>query len=157
LSARADWVRDDFLDAAPAADFQAAVLRFYTAVVQPPLHAATLGHRSGLVRHGLAHLLRSPDPLPVKLGRCLHATGPSHVAGLGPAFWSATAQALDPDRHPAWTAPVVAGLRRLGLLAEGRGDGAVDVYAMLSDVYRRLLAAEPDLTALHLDHFLTLV
>src|SRR5436190_10350397 len=68
-AARADWLHDDFLDTASAADFQAAALAFYEAVVQPPLHAESLKRRAGLVRHGLAHLLRSPDPLPVKLGR----------------------------------------------------------------------------------------
>src|SRR5262245_6416740 len=70
-AARADWLHDDFLDAAGADDFRSAVLHFYEAVVRPPLHAATVARRAGLVRHGVAHLLRSPDPLPVKLGRCL--------------------------------------------------------------------------------------
>src|SRR5438128_428568 len=63
-AARTDWLHDDFLDAASAADFQTAALAFYEAVVQPPLHAGSLKRRAGLVRHGLAHLLRSPDPLP---------------------------------------------------------------------------------------------
>jgi MoxR-like ATPase len=157
LAARAEWLNDATLDTAPAAHFQAALLHFYRAVVVPPLHAAALGRRAGLVRHGLAHLLRSPDAVGVKLGRCLDAAGPYHVPGLGPAFWSAAAQALDPDRHPSWTPPVVAGLRRLGLLGGRGGNGPGEVYTALAASYSRILAEEPGLTALHLDHFLTLV
>jgi hypothetical protein len=156
-AARAGWLHDEFLDSAGADEFRAAVLRFYEAVVTPPLHAATLARRAGLVRHGLAHLLRSPDPLPVRLGRCLDPAGPYFVAGRGPAFWSAAAQALDPDRHPAWTPPVLAGLRRLGLVAGRRGADPAELYAAVLGAYERMLADEPRLTALHLDHFLTLV
>src|SRR5262249_31099238 len=82
--ARTLWLRDDFLITASPAEFQAALRAFYEAAVDLPLHSATLLRRSGLVRHGVAHLLRSPDPLPVKLGRCLDAAGPYYVAGLGP-------------------------------------------------------------------------
>ena len=39
------------------------LLRFYEDCVQPPLHVATLRRRAGLVRHGLSHLLRCPEPL----------------------------------------------------------------------------------------------
>jgi hypothetical protein len=157
LAAQGEWLRDEFLDAAPVADFQTVLRAFYEAVVDPPLHSTTLHRRTGLVRHGLAHVLRSPDALPLKLGRCLDAAGPYYVVGLGPAFWSAVAQALDPDNNPAWTPSVVSGLRRLSLNLDRRGGSPAVFYAALLGCYRRLRAAEPTLTALHLDHFLTLV
>jgi MoxR-like ATPase len=155
-AARADWLGDDFLDGAGADDFRAAVQRFYEAVVCLPLHTATLARRAGVVRHGLAHLLRSPDPVPVKLGRCVDPAGPYYVAGLGPAFWSGVAQAMDPDHNPAWTPPVVAGLRRLGLVKARRAEVPGKTYADLLAAYRHILARQPILTAQHLDHFLTL-
>src|SRR5947209_7219696 len=115
LAARPGWLNDAFLDAATPEEFLAALDQFYRAVVHPPLHAETLRRRIDLVRHGIAHLLRSRDPLPVRLDRCLSSTGTYFVAGLGPAFWSAIAQALDPQRHAAWTSFTLMGLRRLGL------------------------------------------
>jgi hypothetical protein len=95
--------------------------------------------------------------LPVRLDRCLAPTGTYFVAGLGPAFWSAVAQALDHTRYPAWTAATLAGLSRLGLARWHSGDGATAVYAAMLATYRRVLRLEPSLTALHVDHFLLLV
>ncbi|HEY1376618.1 MAG TPA: DUF2461 family protein [Gemmataceae bacterium] len=155
-SAAADWLRDDLLDSLTADDFRTALLRFYAAVVSPPLHADTLARRAALVRHGLAHLLRNADPLPVRLGRCVAADGPYFVPGVGPAFWSAAAQALNPDRHPGWTRDTLAGLRRVGLI-DDRRDGPTELYAALLTAYGRILAREPGLTALHVGHFLGLV
>src|SRR5262245_56227661 len=71
LAASADFLNPPFVDGAADADFQAALVRFYEACVQPPLHAATLRRRAGIVRHALGHLLRCPDPLPRKAERCL--------------------------------------------------------------------------------------
>ena len=73
------------------------------------------------------------------------------------AFWSALLQGLDPQRNPAWTPAVVAGLRRLGLARWRTHDGPDRVYAGLLDAYGQLRSLAPTLTALHLDHFLTLV
>jgi 5-methylcytosine-specific restriction protein B len=156
VSARADWLRDDFLDAASPHEFAAALERFYADCVTPPLHADALRRRAGIVRHGLAHLLRAADPAPIKIARCVDSSGPYHVAGLGPAFWSAALQALDPHRAPAWTPAVRLGLERLGLVRRRAGDTPAEVYAALADAYRQLREWEPKLTALHLDHFLTL-
>src|SRR5262249_61211023 len=103
------------------------------------------------------HLMRSRDPLPVRLDRCLASAGTYFVAGLGPAFWSAVAQAIEPARSPAWTTAMLAGVTRLGMSRWHSGDGAAAVYAALSATYRRILRQEPSLTALHIDHFLTLV
>jgi hypothetical protein len=156
-AARGEFLAEAFLDGAGDADLRAALVRFNGACVQPPLHADVFTRRVGIVRHALGHLLRCPDPLPVKLGRCLAADGPYYVAGLGPAFWSGLAQALDPARYPAWLPAVEVGLRRLGLASWQASDGPAAVYAGLLRAYDRLRALAPGLTALHADHFLVLV
>ncbi len=157
LSASVKFLFPDFLDNASVADLGDALVRFYEACVQPPLHGETLRRRAGIVRHGLAYLLRGRDPLPVKAAACLSATGTYHVAGLGPRFWSAALQALQPSHHPGWTPAILAGLARLGLANGRRGDGPEVVYAALLSAYARIQALEPALSALHVDHFLTLV
>jgi hypothetical protein len=157
LGAAGTFLRPQFIDEAPEADLQTVLVRFYEACVQPPLHGDTLRQRSGVVRHALGHLLRCPDPLPRKMERCLAVGGPYHVAGLGPAFWSALGQGLDPLQHPAWTRGVERGLHRLGLARWSTGHGPGQVYAALLDLYAELLSRETGLSALHLDHFFTLV
>src|SRR5262245_42754249 len=62
---------EQFLDSASPADFQAALLHFYQACVQPALHAEVIRRRSEMVRHALGHLCRCADPLPRKAERCL--------------------------------------------------------------------------------------
>ena len=156
LAATVTVLDDNLLDRSTE-DFQAALLRFYDGCVQPPLHADRLRRRAGIVRHGLAHLLRCPDPLPQKLQRCLAADGPYFVAGLGPLFWSAVAQGLRPVCNAPWTPAVAAGLRRLGLLKTQPHDGPEAVYAALQDAVGRLRTAAPALSALHCEHFLSLV
>src|SRR5262249_54100919 len=152
--ATARFLYEDFLDSAPEADLADALVRFYEACVRPPLHAPTLRRRAGLVRHGLAYLLRGRDPLPAKAEACLTPGGPYHVPGLGPQFWSALLQGLNPARNPSWTADTLAGLRRLGLFRPRPGDAPAAVYAGLVAAYARVLALEPGLSALHVDHFL---
>jgi hypothetical protein len=156
LTARKIWLYDEFIDGANPEEFMNAVADFYRAVVHLPLHAETLRRRIDLIRHGIAHLARSRDPLPVRLERCLATAGTYYVAGLGPAFWSAVTQALDAQRHPAWTASTMAGLGRCGLARWHAGDSPAAIYAALLATYRRLLTREPSLTALHVDHFLLL-
>jgi 5-methylcytosine-specific restriction protein B len=146
-----------FVDGAREPDFTDTLVGFYQATVQPALHTATVRRRAGLVRHGLGHLLRCRDPLPRKLERVLAADGPYHIASLGPAFWSAVAQGLDPVRHPSWLPGAEAGLRRLGLANWQTHDPPATVYAALLTAYAHLRELEPRLTALHLDHFLSLV
>jgi MoxR-like ATPase len=146
---------EQFLDSAGAAEFQTALVRFYEACVQPALHVEVVRRRAGALRHALGHLRRCADPLPRKAERCLDPSGPYHVTGLGPAFWSALFQALTPDQNAGWTPDTAAGLRRLGLSpADAVGPGAA--YAAVLDAYRALHALQPGLTAQHLDHFLTL-
>jgi hypothetical protein len=157
LAARNELLADGFLDAAGDENFLDVLSRFYEAVVQPPLHGDTLRRRRGVVRHALCHIVRCADSLAQKAARCLAADGPYGVPGLGPAFWSAVFQGLDPTRHPAWMPAIERGLRRLGLAAWRRHDGPGAVYAALVEAYGQILSLAPDLTALHVDHFLGLV
>jgi MoxR-like ATPase/uncharacterized protein (DUF2461 family) len=156
LSATACFLYGDFLDRACDTDLAEALLRFYDACVEPPLHPQTLRQRIGLVRHGLAALLRGRDPLPAKVQACLAANGPYHVPGLGPQFWSALLQALHPMQHPGWTAAILEGARRLGLFRRGPGASPATIYGDLQQCYRSI-QAQARLSALHIDHFLTLV
>ncbi len=157
LSATARFLYPAFLDDASDADLSAALTRFYEAVVDPPLHAGAIQSRIGIVRHGLGCLLHGRDPLPARMGACLAPGGPYHVAGLGPAFWSALFQAAQRTRRPGWTPAVVAGLRRLDLARWRSGDGPAPVYGGLLAAYERIQALTPEANALHVDHFLTLV
>jgi hypothetical protein len=156
LAARAGLLSAPFLDGAGEGEFQTSLVRFYEATVQPPLHADVVRRRSGILRHALSHLLRCRDPLPRKLEHCLAADGPYHLGGLGPAFWSALAQGLDPNRNPAWLPAIETGLRRFELASWQPHDRPATVYAGLMQAYNRVRALAPGLSALHVDHFLTL-
>jgi hypothetical protein len=157
LGASARFLYPNFVDGAPDADFADALVRFYEACVSPPLHADVVRRRAGILRHGLAYLLRGRDPLPAKAESCLSPAGPYHVSGLGPAFWGTLLQGLAPARNPGWTPAAVEGLRRLGLSGPQRGAAPAAAYAALQAAYARVQALEPALTALHVDHFLTRV
>jgi MoxR-like ATPase len=157
LSASARFLYPDFLDKASTEELTEALIRFHHACVALPLHVETLRRRSGIVRHALGYLLRGRDPLPVKAAACLCARGVYHVAGLGPQFWSALLQALQPAHHPGWTPAILKGLERLGMARWCSGVGPDVVYAALISAYDRIQSLEPGLSALHVDHFLTLV
>jgi hypothetical protein len=155
-SATARFLYADQLDTASDDDLREALVRFHDAVVRPPLHTATLRRRLGFVRHALGYLLRGQDSLPAKLEAVLTPTGTYHVPGLGPVFWSAVLQSTAPGRLPGWTPAIVAGLVRLGLVEVDAATPGT-LYLRLLAVYDRLRALRPGLTALHLDHFLSLV
>jgi hypothetical protein len=157
LAAGKSFLNAAFVDTASEPDMQAALAGFYEACVRPPLHFEVLRRRAGVVRHALGHLLRSGDPLARKAERCLDPMGPYHVAGLGPSFWSALFQGLDPVHHPAWTPATEMGLQRLGLARRPAHAGPGPVYASILGVYAELLGRNRDLSALHLDHFFSLV
>jgi hypothetical protein len=157
MAARDSLLSETFLVGAREDEFRTALSEFYAACVQPALHAAGPARRAGVLRHALGHLLRCPDPVPQKLERCLAANGPYHVAGLGPAFWSALCQALDPAVNPSWLPATEAGLRRLGLASWRVHAGPAQAYAGLLAGYAKLQALAPGLSAPHLDHFLSLV
>ena len=157
LSATARFLYPAFLDEASDADLSAALTRFYEAVVDPPLHAGAIQSRIGIVRHGLGCLLRGRDPLPARMGACLAAGGPYHVAGLGPAFWSALFQAArrrgGPAGRPRWSPGCGDSAWPAGDPATGRPPSTPPSSPLTnaSGRWRRRR------TALHVDHFLTLV
>jgi MoxR-like ATPase len=157
LAARGEFLNEAFVDGATEGEFQTALGRFYSECVLPPLHAETLCRRAGVVRHALSHLLRCRDPLPYKADRCLNPDGPYAVAGLGPSFWSALFQGLDPKRNAGWTPAIVAGLSRLGLTETQPGDGPAAFYAAILTAHAPIRSLEPSLSALHIDHFLSRV
>jgi uncharacterized protein (DUF2461 family) len=154
LSARRELLSDAFLDGAGEVEFRTALLCFANACLPPGLD---VGDRAGVIRHGLAHVLRCPDPPPRKIERCLAPDGPYSVPGLEPAFWSALVQALNPRDNAGWTPAVEAGLRRLGLAHWRPHHRPGRVYAAIQHAYGRIREQAPDLTALHVEHFLGLV
>lgn len=156
-AATARFLYSDFLDRASDADLAEALGRFYEACVQPPLHLGTIRARAGLLRHGLAALVRGRGSIAKRLEACVAPTGAYHVPGLGPSFWSAVAQALSPMRNPGWLSATVAGACRLGLYQPRPDDQPATVYAALLQAAAKVRAMEPHLSALHVDHFLALV
>jgi hypothetical protein len=152
VRAPATWLNSQFLADAPIDDFRAAVAEFYCRVVPQPLFVESLHRHIDRIRDGVGHIVFSHDVLPVKLERCVRERGVHSVCGVGPTFWSAIAQALDPLRLPAWTMDVVAGARRLGLIQRKR-----IWYGDLIGACERCRRHDPRLTATHVDHFLTLV
>jgi MoxR-like ATPase len=138
-------VAERFLDHATDAELHNAVLRLYEAVVPWPLHPPTR-REAALVRHAVGHLLRCPDPLVIKIERCLTPNGAYFVPGLGGAFWSAVLRGMGPA--PAWVPTVMDGLRRLGLVR-----GPHIGWADLAAAYTQIRAVCPTLTLAHIDHF----
>jgi hypothetical protein len=125
---------------------------FYEQVVPLPLFTESLRRHADRVREGICHIVFSQDVMPVKVERCVAEAGAFHVRGLGAAFWSAVAQALDSLRLPAWTTDTVAGARRLGLIRRKK-----IWYGDLVGACEHIRRYDPRLTATHVDHFLTLV
>jgi MoxR-like ATPase len=157
LSATARFLYPEFVDGASDAESCAALVRFHEACVRPPLHADSLRRRAGVVRLALAYLLRGKDSWPEKADNCLRPGGAYHAAGLGPQFWSALFQAARPARNPGWTPATLEGLRRLGLDSWAVGASPGAVYAGLLSAYEQIQEWEPALTAVQVDHFLSLV
>ena len=155
VAVRESLLSHTFLDGAAEEEFRTALVRFADAVA-PPAHAIA-ARRGGMIRHALAHLLRCGDPLPRRLERCLDPAGPYYVEGLGLDFWSALAQGLDFARNPGWTPAIASGLRRLGLARWRRQARPLAVWTALAEIHADLQKLQPELTALHFDHFLSLV
>ena len=146
-AARSTWLNGPALDSRPADELADILGRFHDVVILHSWHPDAVRRSAGLVRHGLTHLLRATDPLPLRFTRCLPPDGHYAVPGVGPAFWAAVVKALDPDKLPDWSPEVRAGLVRTGLVDLAAGFGqACDAYAFLLDGY-------PDLTATDLDRF----
>src|SRR5438552_1693097 len=141
VRARAAWLNSQFLDHSGDREFLDAAQRFYEAVVPAPLFIEAMTRHQWRVRRGVEHLFESADALPIRMQRCLNE-GIFAVPGLGPAFWSAIAQAIDPLRLPAWTAAIVRGARRVGLV-----ERRTIWYGDLICACERLRQRDPRLTA----------
>ncbi len=155
LGASTRFLYPDFLDHASEDTFREALLRFYDAVVAQPFHRNTVQQRANFIRHGLAHLLHCREPISLKLEACVSPSGCYRVAGLGPTFWSAVVQGVTPGRFAAWTLATQRGANRLAEC--GTDHRPSRFYADLLELHGRLRLLAPEMTALHLDHFLTLV
>src|SRR5215218_5848409 len=116
MSAQGDWLNPTFLDSADEPTLRGRLLGFYECISDVPFHCDTLGKRVRLVRHGLNHLVRGQDPLPIKVEHCVKPNEAYYVHGLGLSFWSAIAQALDLQQFPRWSPAIERGLLRLNLL-----------------------------------------
>ena len=55
-AASARFLSETYLDTAPDDELRAALVRFYEAVVDPPLHAEAVRRKAGFLRHALAYL-----------------------------------------------------------------------------------------------------
>jgi hypothetical protein len=152
LRARGAWLNDQFLRGASDEEFLEQVAEFYEHVVPAPFFGTSLRRHAGRIRRGVEHLAQSADEIAVRINRCLNRKGVFAVPGVGPAFWSAIAQSLDPLRLPAWTPEIVKGARRLGLVRRKK-----PWYGDLVSACEELRRRDPRLTATHVDHFLTLV
>lgn len=149
--ASAAWCRPDFVADAPDADFVSAVRSFHDAVVSTPLFGDSISNHADRARRGILHILESRDSLALRLHRTLSGVAFA-IPTLGPAFWSAVAQTQDPLRHPSWTAATVLGAQKLGLVQRRR-----IWYGDLLSACEHIRDRDPRMTALHVDHFLTLV
>lgn len=155
LAASTQLLHANLLDQADTDRWRDALVRFHAALgVQ---HADVVSQRAAFLRHAVGSLLRSRESWPSKLHACLSPAGPYRVPGLGPSFWSGVAQGISPIRLPGWTPLIWRGLQRLGLAPLSGAAGPGERYRCLIDAHARLRRFAPQLTALHLDHFLSLV
>ena len=157
LGASARFLFTDYLDKAVPDDFRDALGRFYRATVSPAPHGATVAGRAGFLRHAVSHLLNGSESAPQRLAACLSAGCAYRVPGLGPSFWSGLLQAQSPGRYPGWTPDIQTGLERL--LGRDRHDAPspAEVYGELLDLHARIRSTRPEMTSLHIDHFLSLL
>src|SRR5262249_3741703 len=67
------------------------------------------------------------------------------------------AQAIDPERNPAWLPAVVRGLARLGLARWKAADAPAAGFGAMTDAYRRVRGPAPGVTAGRVGHLPPLV
>ena len=140
------------LDSLPSLELAEQLRRFYLDAVPLPWHANTITRNVALIRHGINHLLRGTEPLPVKFARCVQPRGVYFVVGRGPALWSAIVKAMNPECFPAWSPGVAWGLIRVGQITESE-PYPIAGFATACAAYSAILVANPTLTANDLDQF----
>lgn len=146
-----EWLSPDSFPSLSNRQLATHLIAFADAVVSPAWHTSRLDSQVGFFRHGVNHLIGGSDPDEVRFGRCVSPGGTYAVVGGGRTFWAAVFKAIAPDRHPDWTTAVERGLESVGAF-----DGSSDRLTTARDVYQRLRAVEPTVTADQLDHFFTL-
>ncbi|MFO0849116.1 MAG: DUF2461 family protein [Gemmataceae bacterium] len=156
-AANQTWFTADALDTLSDDDLAGSLREFYLTVCDLPWRPELVTRQTRLLRHGLTHLFRGQDPLPVRLARCVDPHGAYAVPGLGASFWAAVAKAIDPDRLPDWHPRLYVGLARCGLTPATPPRAFADRWAVVVRGYEQVLAAHPELTASDLDRFFVAV
>lgn len=157
LGASTRLLSAEILERASEGDFRKELCGFYEAVVALPLHGATLRQRAGFVRHGLMHLLHAPMRPSIRFEGCVSPSGAYRVPGLGGEFWSAVLQAVAPTRNPGWTSAILSGMARLLEEPKVGGVSYARRYDQLLGLHARIRSRQQELSALHIDHFLSLI
>ena len=157
LSTRTEFLHSSFIHSADKESFRQTLLSAYRQCQPLAVFPNQLEKKADLLRHGLSHLLHCPDSLWQKLDRFLAPNGAYFIPGLGEAFWSAMFQAVDPLLVPAALSTVWEGVSKIGLLTGVATMNAVTRYGKLIELYQTLLQRFPYISALHLDHFFSLV
>lgn len=99
------------------------------------------------LRHGVGHLLRGEDPVPLRLARCVTPGEVYSVVGVGPGFWTALAPGL------RWCPATERGLRRLGLLTLQASNVSTRITAF-QEAASQLKRSAPGFTDTQLTDFL---
>jgi MoxR-like ATPase len=141
-----------FLDTATDTALASWLQAFSQSALPVSLHPELLAARTRFIRHGLNHLVRGSDPLPVRFARCVNPGETYFVAGLGPGFWSAVVAHLLPGT-PRWCPAVERGLARLGLVREVHSDTAARFNAVCQSC-ELIREHDPELTSAAVDDFL---
>ncbi len=141
---------DDLSDDA----LHAELMQLIAPVLPVSFHTAAFTREGRFLRHAFAHLLRGQDPLPERLARCVTPGAAYHIAGLGPAFWSAVVRAANPTEMPLWCPALERGLQALGLIAElPYSCSCAERFAAAVEGVRQVRVAAPELSIAQIADF----
>ncbi len=157
LIAQEKFLNESFLAGATESEFTGHLLKFQNQCSPLPCQPSLIEKKTSLLRHALTHLVRCEDPIPQKIERVLSPHGTYFIPNLDLAFWSAILQALEPAYFPACLPSVWKGLHRLGSVSASPPQNPAKLFFILLECYQKLLGQFSFLSALHLDHFLSLV
>jgi uncharacterized protein (DUF2461 family) len=148
---RQDWLNESFLDTADPNVLIERVITFAQEYVPAFFHADMVRQSSGLLRHGLTHLLRGLDDIWQRFARCAQEDGPYFIPGLGQRFWGCLLPAVELDQLPVWLPETETGMRTIGIIGMQIPHGSAAALERACLVYSELLNEHPRLTASHLD------